>query len=89
MRWAARQDENQPEIVAALESIGCSVLSLQRVGKGCPDLLVGYRQCNVLMEIKQLKGKLNQKQEEFHAEWRGNICVVRTPEEAIRVMTRG
>ena len=89
MRWARQLDENHKEIVAALEAIGCSVLDLSRVGDGCPDILVGWRSTCVLMEIKKLGGKLNKDQELFHQLWRGSICVVRTPEEAIRVMTCG
>lgn len=40
MRRAARTDDNQRAIVAALRKVGCEVLSLAAVGNGCPDLLV-------------------------------------------------
>ena len=38
---ASRVDSNQPEIVATLRGMGCSVQHLHAVGKGVPDLLVG------------------------------------------------
>ena len=89
MRWQAKGDVNQPDIVAALEKAGCSVLDLSRVGKGCTDLLVGRDGCNYLMEVKTLTGKLNTKQVKFHSEWRGKTYVVRTPEEALRIVLNG
>lgn len=52
MRRAAKVDANQSEIVAALEKAGASVTSLAAVGKGVPDLLVAYRGCWYLLEIK-------------------------------------
>jgi len=52
MRRAARIDANQPAIIAALRSIGATVQPLHAVGGGCPDLLVGLRGRNILMEVK-------------------------------------
>jgi hypothetical protein len=45
-------DANQREIVAALRKLGATVQSLADIGKGCPDLLVGYRGVTVLLEVK-------------------------------------
>jgi Holliday junction resolvase len=53
VRRAARTDANQDGIVAALRGAGASVQSLAATGKGCPDLLVGWRGANLLMECKQ------------------------------------
>lgn len=52
MRRAARVDDNQGEIVAALRKAGCLVQSLAAIGSGCPDLIVGYRAALILMELK-------------------------------------
>ncbi|HJP47915.1 hypothetical protein [Acinetobacter venetianus] len=46
MRRAAKIDANQTEIVKALRKFGASVQSLASTGKGCPDLLVGFRGMN-------------------------------------------
>ena len=49
---AAKVDANQVEIVEELRKAGCTVQHLHQVGKGCPDILVGYMHMNILMEIK-------------------------------------
>ena len=83
MRRAARTDKNQRAIVAALRNAGCSVLSLAAIGQGCPDLLVGHRRTNTLLEIKTAKGAANEKQRAWAQAWDGQCSIVRTPEEAI------
>ena len=52
MRFAARSDENQPEIVQALRATGAAVTSLHRVGHGVSDLLVSFRQQWHVFEVK-------------------------------------
>ena len=52
MRRAAHVDANQPAIVQALLEAGYTVQSLAGVGCGCPDLVVGARRLNVLLEVK-------------------------------------
>lgn len=86
MRRASRVDQNHAEIVKALRKVGCSVLSLAAIGKGAPDLLLGYKGKNVLLEVKRPKGKLNDQQEAFRAAWRGDLCVVRSVDEALLVL---
>ena len=85
MRERAKVDGNQPEIVEALKYLGISVQSLGQVGGGCPDLLLGDTGWNLLMEVKLPKGQLNQKQEEWHAGWRGPVCTARTVDEAVKL----
>jgi len=84
-RYAANVDANQPEIVAALRKAGATVEHLHAVGAGCPDLMVGYNGETFCMEIKNpdAKGKLNRIQEEWHDNWAGHACVVRSVEEAL------
>lgn len=87
MRYAAKIDDNQTEIVKALRKLGCSVVLLHRAGKGIPDLLVGFRGRTILMEVKTKNGKLNHKQQNFRDEWRGDpVHVVRSPGEAIKAV---
>ena len=81
--WAARADKNQQEIVDGLRAAGRTVVSLHRVGGGVPDLLVGFRGHNYLLEVKTASGKLTQKQIEFITDWRGQMKTVRTIGEAI------
>ena len=49
---AARIDANQPAIVEYFRRRGASVQILSSVGKGCPDLMIGYRSATVPVEIK-------------------------------------
>lgn len=81
MRRAAKVDRNQPEIVAALRQAGAQVFSLAAVGQGIPDLLVGFREQTVLIEVKDgskppSARQLTDDQIEWHAAWRGGRCVV-------------
>ena len=86
MRRAAKVDANQQQIVKALRKVGASVQSLAAIGDGCPDLAVGYRGKNLLLEVKQPKGKLTEDQEKFHREWKGDLCVVRSVDEALLLL---
>ena len=88
MRQIARVDRNQSEIVKAVRSVGASVLLLHRVGSGCPDLLVGRRGRNLLLEVKDgnrppSEQKLTEDEQTFHATWPGHKAVVRNAKEAI------
>ena len=91
MRRAARVDANQTQIVSALRAAGASVEQLSAVGKGCPDLLVGYRNVNILMEIKDgektpSERKLNSDQIVWHRDWKGVVFLVTSVEEALRAL---
>jgi Holliday junction resolvase len=88
VRLRARVDANQAEIVQALRDAGRSVLILSSVGKGCPDILVGYPGGCTLMEIKDgaksaSRRKLTPDEEQFRARWRGPYAVVTSVAEAL------
>ena len=87
-RFRARTDDNQPEIVKALRNHGATVAITAQAGSGFPDLVVGYKGVNYMMEIKDpSKPKSDQKltpaQVIFHAAWTGQMAVIKTIEEAI------
>jgi Holliday junction resolvase len=70
--YAKRVDENQSEIVKTFKNLGCSVVDLSRVGRGCPDLAVGINGITVFVEIKRdAKAKYTEHQVEWMAAWRG------------------
>jgi len=81
----AKRDANEKAIVDDLIAIGCSVVRLDKP----LDLLVGYRGVNWLLEVKTEKGKLTPDQEEFIPEWRGQVAIVRTSEQAISIVSTG
>tara|TARA_R110001606_G_scaffold225925_2_gene374013 strand:- start:230 stop:520 length:291 start_codon:yes stop_codon:yes gene_type:complete len=81
MRKRARVDANQKQIVAQLRGIGCSVLHTHQLGKGAPDIIVGYNFNNYLIEIKDGEKPLGQQkltpdEIQFQAEWQGNYYVI-------------
>lgn len=85
---AARVDANQPEIVKALRSVGATVEHLHAVGKGCPDISVGWRGVNYFLEIKDgakppSKRELTPAQKDWHAGWKGQVAVVCNVDEAL------
>lgn len=88
---AARVDRNQAEIVKALRNIGCSVQHLHRCGEGVPDLLVGVRRRNFLLECKDGKKppsarELTPDQVDWHIEWRGQVAVITSVDEALALV---
>lgn len=91
MRRAAAVDRNQSEIVLMLRTVGCTVQLLHKVGQGCPDLLVGYRGQNILLEVKDGElspsaRKLTDRQVEWHRDWRGQVAVVCNVREAMAAL---
>ena len=86
---APRVDANQRRIVEALEAVGASVASLAGVGRGCPDLLVGYHGRNFLLEVKNMDRRgwgLTKDQDVFHVTWKGQTAVVGTVADALQVI---
>lgn len=92
-RYARKVDANQAAIVAAFRALGASVLHLHTVGAGCPDLLVGIRGVNVLVELKDgskppSARRLTPLEEQFCASWRGRqVVVVERVEDVARVLS--
>lgn len=88
MRFRAKVDANQREIVAELRERGYGVISLAPLGKGIPDLCVslpGTPLC-VLLELKTKRGKLTDDQNDWHREWTGKVYVVRSHIEALAAL---
>lgn len=88
MRRASRVDVTQPEILKALRDIGASVQPLHTVGSGCPDLLIGWRGLNILLELKDgslppSARQLNADQKKWHGSWAGQVCMAGSIEEAV------
>lgn len=87
----ARVDDNQKGIVAALRQAGATVQHLHTVGQGCPDLLVGFRGANYLLEVKDgskafSRRQLTPAEREWHAVWRGQVAVVEDYEAALAII---
>ena len=72
-------DANQKQIVDALRKIsGVTVFSTHTIGKGVPDIVVGYCNQNYLFEIKDgnkspSQQKLTPMEETFFDTWKGQV----------------
>jgi hypothetical protein len=91
MTRARRVDANQAEIVKALRAAGCSVAVTSSLGKGFPDLVVGYFGRNFLLEVKDgskppSKRVLTSEEMGFVAAWRGQYDVVEDVNQALRAV---
>jgi len=88
-KYGNKRDDNEGDIIKALEAIGCSVF---RLDTPC-DLLCGYRKRTYLLEVKnpeQPKGnrKKTKAQDKFFNTWNGQIDIVETAEQAISIVTK-
>jgi len=84
MRYAARVDANQAQIVSALRGAGAYVWII-----GLPvDLLVGYNNQTYLVEIKDgPKKALTRLQQDFFGKWcGGGLHRIDGPDDALRMI---
>ena len=85
MRYAARRDESEAAIVAALRAVGAVVWRLSQ--PDIPDLLVAHRGAYALVECKSPGGKLESGQRGFMddaAQQGCKVIVAYTAEDALR-----
>ena len=84
MRYAARVDANQKQIISALEAAGAYVWVI-----GLPvDLLVGHKGHTFLVEVKNgPKRRLTALQDDFFKSWSGStLARIDGPEAALRMI---
>lgn len=84
MRYAARVDANQEQIVSALRAAGAYVWVI-----GLPvDLLVGYKGHSFLVEVKSTsKKRLTKLQADFFENWSGStLARIDCPDAALRMI---
>lgn len=99
--YRKRVDPNQADIVKALEGRGATVCKLDGMGGGVPDLLVGHKGRNILMEIKcatqgraaghlskfeKAHGGLKESQHKWHGKWHGQVATIWTVEAALELL---
>ena len=77
MTYAKRVDKNQSAIVEEFRKLGFSVYITSHVGRGHPDIMVGYGNTHtILVEIKSSeKSKFTEAQTEFMQNWKGGPVV--------------
>lgn len=88
MRRAAKVDANAMEIIRGLRRIGATVTPTHFVGHGFPDAIWGFRGRSGLLEIKVPGESLTEKEQLWHATWRGRVDIVHDVNEAIYAVTK-
>jgi hypothetical protein len=88
---AKRVDANQKAIVDTFRAIGATVQILSMVGKGCPDIIVGFKGVNYLIEIKdgskpKSAQKLTEHEQKFFDSWKGQVCLITSNDDAIALL---
>jgi Holliday junction resolvase len=88
MSYAKKTDKNQQEIMDALRKHGAFVVDMSKAGKGFPDLVVGYKNITLLIEVKSSpKALFTQDQLKFIANWSGGPLVrADDVESALRIL---
>lgn len=82
-RRAARRDENERQIIDALERVGAKV---EQMSRPC-DLAVTFRQHHYLIEVDNPESKYRKReQKQLETLERMRIPMVRTADEALRVI---
>jgi len=85
-----RTDANHKSIIDLCRQIpNISVFSTHTIGKGFPDIVVGYKGKNYLFEIKDNKKTASQKkltpdEVKFHSSWHGQVLIIETIEDIIK-----
>ena len=79
---ARRVDANHSEVVEQLRQAlpAATVHDLSGTGTGIPDLLIGYRGRNYLIELKDgakapSRRELTPAQQDFHRKWQGQVGI--------------
>lgn len=88
-----RTDHNQTAVVKELRALGVFIQDLSQVGKGCPDLLCGFRGRWYVIELKNPKQvPSKRKQTEDEVRWKERLygrapyVLAETTEEIMKVL---
>lgn len=86
-----RIDANQNLIVKQLRKIGASVAITSMMGKGFPDLVIGFRGKNFLIELKdgaksKSRKELTDDERRFFITWKGQIEICENLDEILKVI---
>lgn len=94
VKLKAKTDGNHSKLLKQIRCIpGVSVFSTHRVGQGFVDAVIGYRKKNFLLEIKDpaqppSKRKLTPDEVKFHESWNGQVSVVETIDDVLKIIKK-
>lgn len=88
---ARKIDDNQNLIVKQLRKMGASVAITSMIGKGFPDLVIGFRDKNYLIELKdgtksKSRKELTVDERRFFITWRGQIEICENLDEILKII---
>lgn len=87
-----RADDNQRELVEQIRQIpGTTVAHTHTIGKGFPDIVLGFNGKNYLFEIKDPSKppsarKLTVAEENWHSWWTGRVYIVETIDDVLKII---
>jgi hypothetical protein len=87
-----RTDRNHREISTACKQIpGVSYFNTHEIGKGFPDIVIGYKGKNYLVEIKDgtkapSQRKLTKAEAVFHESWTGQIATITSVDDLLTLL---
>ena len=82
-RRHGKPDANQQPIVDLARQIDAMVTITSGVGDGFPDLVVGFRNQNHLVEVKIPGGELRESQKRFIRNWPAPVWVIDSGQELV------
>lgn len=90
-KFSCRVDSNQGEIVAAIRKLGATVAHTHTIGKGFPDICIGYAGQTMLAEIKDGSKppsgqKLTKDEQDWLDSWRGGCYLIRNIDDAAKAV---
>lgn len=87
-----KTDSNHKRIIDNCRKIPqLSVYSTHTLGKGFPDIVIGYKGKNYLIEIKdgdkpKSQTKLTEDEIKFHDQWKGQVCIVYSFDDILNIL---
>jgi hypothetical protein len=87
-----KTDANHKEIVRVARQMGATVQNLAMVGHGCPDLIIGFKGINYLVEVKdgkQIPSKraLTFMEKDWHDKWNGQVAIVESINDLVHLLS--
>lgn len=87
-----KTDLNHKELIDKIRKIpNISVFSTHTIGKGFPDIVVGYKGLNYLIEIKdgskyKSQKKLTESELKFHNSWKGQVSIAENIDDVLKLI---
>lgn len=92
MKKIAKVDGNQKQVVTSLRKIpGVSVAITSQLGSGFPDIVVGHKGFNYLIELKDGSKppsgrRLTDDEKQWHVNWKGQVSICNDFDEVLNLI---